>query len=130
VKGVRRVGPEERTPGRSTPGMVREEAFSTEQLWCGLVRTRPGKVSGWHHHGEYDTAVYVLTGMIMVESGPGGSDRTEAGSGDFLLIPKGVVHRESNPSEAEFTAAVVRAGRGEPVFNVDGPDSSMSRPAG
>jgi uncharacterized RmlC-like cupin family protein len=107
-----------------TPGIVREEAFATEQLWSGLVRTGPGAASGWHHHGDHDTAVYVLKGVIKVESGPGGSEVTEAGRGDFLLIPKGLVHRESNPSQEEATAAVVRAGRGKPVFNVDGPESS------
>jgi hypothetical protein len=31
------------------------------------------------------------------------------------------VHRESDPSAAEATLVVVRAGQGEPVINVDGP---------
>jgi uncharacterized RmlC-like cupin family protein len=26
-----------------------------------VVRTEPGMVSGWHHHGEYETVIYVLS---------------------------------------------------------------------
>ncbi len=119
---VRRIPPEERRPGASTPGMEREEAVAGDGFWAGLVRSGPRTISGWHHHGDHDTAAYVLTGTLRVEFGAGGRDAVEAGAGDFLHIPKRVVHREGNPGDAEATLVVVRGGRGEPVFNVDGPD--------
>jgi uncharacterized RmlC-like cupin family protein len=59
-----------------------------------------------------------------MEFGPGGSHNIEAGAGDFVLVPKGVVHRESNPSSGQGDLVVVRAGRGESTFNVDGPAQS------
>jgi len=34
------------------------------------------------------------------------------------------VHREGNPTSADSTVIVVRAGSGEAVFNVDGPDET------
>jgi uncharacterized RmlC-like cupin family protein len=111
----------DRKPGPSTPGMDRQEAFATDAMWSGWARTEVGMVSGWHHHGEYETTIYVLTGGLRMEFGPGGSARVEAGPGDFVYVPKGVVHRESNPSGQPADIVVVRAGRGESTINVDGP---------
>jgi hypothetical protein len=37
-------------------------------------------------------------------------------------VARGAIHRESNPSDEEGTAIVVRSGAGDPVINVDGPD--------
>jgi uncharacterized RmlC-like cupin family protein len=103
--------------------MVREEAIATEGLWAGLVRTEAGMTSGWRHHGGYETAIYVLSGMLRMKSGVDGTDIAEARPGDFVLVPKHTVHRESNPSDEESRLIVVRSGSGEVVFNVDGPDS-------
>jgi uncharacterized RmlC-like cupin family protein len=113
----------ERTPGEPTPGLSREEALVGPGFWSGLVETEPGNVSGWHHHGDYDILVYVIAGALRVEAGPGGADVSEAGPDDFLLIPKGVVHRETNPGDELFSAVVVRVGTGQPVFNVEAPET-------
>ena len=119
---VKRVAPGQRREALpATPGMVREEAISVEGLWGGLVRTDAGMTSGWHHHGDYDTSIYVASGSLRMESGPAGADVVEAQPGDFVFVPKGVIHRESNPSELESHLVVVRAGSGPPVVNVDGP---------
>ena len=58
-----------------------------------------------------------------MESGPGGGSALVAGAGDFLLVPRGAVHRESNPGDGESLAVVVRAGSGVPTVNVDGPEA-------
>lgn len=110
-----------RRAGAPTSGMRREEAVATDSTWGGLVHTDPGMVSGWHHHGDYESVIYVMTGRLRMESGPGGTNVSEAGPGDFLFVPRGSVHRESNPSDIGATAVVVRSGRGEPVVNVEGP---------
>jgi uncharacterized RmlC-like cupin family protein len=115
------VRPGDRKAGPSTPGMSRQEAFATDGMWSGLARTEPGMVTGWHHHGEYESVIYVLTGLLRLESGPGGADLVQAAPGDFVYVPKGAVHRESNPSAEPADIIVVRAGRGESTINVDGP---------
>jgi uncharacterized RmlC-like cupin family protein len=115
------VTPDHRRPGPSTPGMERQEAFATDRMWSGVARTEPGMVSGWHHHGEYETTIYVLAGSLRMEFGPDGSTTLEAGPGDFVYVPKGAVHRESNPSAEPADIVVVRAGRGESTINVDEP---------
>jgi uncharacterized RmlC-like cupin family protein len=118
------VHPAERKAGPSTPGMDRQEAVATRDVWAGLVRTEPGMVSGWHHHGDFETVIFVLTGVLHLEAGPDGSSLVEAGPGDFAFVPRGVVHRESTPSEQPADLVVVRAGRGESTINVDGPPAS------
>lgn len=118
---VTRLSPSDRVEGDPTPGMTREQAIATEGLWAGLVRTEAGMVSGWHHHGEYETSIYVLTGALRMESGPDGGSIVEAGPGDFLHVPKRAIHREANPGETESQIIVVRAGHGAAVINVEGP---------
>jgi uncharacterized RmlC-like cupin family protein len=104
--------------------MVREEALATDRVWAGFVRTAPGSISGWHHHGVHETAIYVLSGVLLMEFGSEGLDRVEAGPGDFVLVPPGTVHRESNPSPDDGEIIVVRSGAGEAVVNVEGPEAS------
>jgi uncharacterized RmlC-like cupin family protein len=115
------ITPEERRDGDPTPGMVREQAIAVEGLWAGFVRTQAHMSSGWHHHGDHDTAVYVVDGGLRMEFGPEGREIIEAGPGDFVHVPKGVIHRESNPANRESHIVVVRAGNGPPTINVDGP---------
>jgi uncharacterized RmlC-like cupin family protein len=115
------VTPGRRRAGPSTPGMERQEAIATDGMWSGVARTGSGMVSGWHHHGEYETTIYVLTGSLRMEFGPDGSTTLDAGPGDFVYVPKGAVHRESNPSAEPADIVVVRAGQGESTVNVDGP---------
>jgi uncharacterized RmlC-like cupin family protein len=118
---VVRITEQERRAGAPTPGMHREEAVATDTTWGGFLRSDAGVVSGWHHHGEYESVIYLVSGRLRMESGPGGSSVVEAGPGDFLFVPRGSVHRESNPASVELTAVVVRSGRGEAVVNVEGP---------
>lgn len=119
---VRRIRPKERREGASTPGMIREEAMSTERSWAGLATTGAGVVSGWHHHGEYESFIYVLSGSLRMEFGPAGTEVFDADPGDFVHVAAHAVHRESNPAVEDSQIVVVRCGSGEAVVNVDGPE--------
>jgi uncharacterized RmlC-like cupin family protein len=119
---VRVVRAAELKDGDPTPGMRRQVAFEAPGLWAGVVHTEPGATSGWHHHGAHETSLYVVRGRMRLEFGPGGGESVEAGPGDFLHVPAGAVHRESNPSPDETSTAVIaRAGSGAPTVNVAGP---------
>jgi uncharacterized RmlC-like cupin family protein len=115
------VHPQDRRVADPTPGKVREQAFDVHGLWSGLVRTDPGVTSGWHHHGDHDTSVYVVDGTVRIEFGPGGAQAVDAGPGDFLHIPKHVVHREINSGSTPSQEVVTRSGTGPVTTNVDGP---------
>jgi len=119
---VRLVREADLVDGDPTPGMHRQVAFSSDGLWAGLVHTEPGASSGWHHHGDHETSLYVVRGAMRLEFGPGGEDAVEAGPGDFLRVPPHTVHRESNPGGERSTAVIGRAGSGPPTVNVEGPD--------
>jgi quercetin dioxygenase-like cupin family protein len=99
--------------------MLREEAFARENLWIGVVRAEPQQLTGWHHHGDWDTYAYVLSGTLRLESGPSGIDRAEAAAGDFLFIPGNTVHREGSGGPG-FEAIAIRLGSGPILFNVEG----------
>ena len=119
---VTHVRPADRVEADPTPGMIREQAFAIEGLWAGVARTAPAMTSGWHHHGDYETTIYVATGRLRLESGPGGRDVVDAAAGDFVHVPSHAIHRESNPAETESSLVLVRAGHGVPTVNVDGPE--------
>lgn len=118
---VEHVSPAARVEGDPTPGMVRERAIDVDGLWAGYVTTEPGAASGWHHHGDYETSIYVVDGALRMEFGAGGNDVIEASAGDFLRVPPHAVHREANPGSDASHLVVVRAGHGPPTINVDGP---------
>ena len=71
-----------------------------------------------HRHTSEDEYSYVLEGRLGAQLG---DDVVEAGPGDFLYVPKGAVHRESNPSAEPADIIVTRAGTGQSTFNVEGP---------
>jgi uncharacterized RmlC-like cupin family protein len=120
---VRRVRPSELTDGPVTPGIQRRQAFETDGLWSGLVHTEAGAISAWHHHGPYESVIYVVAGGLRMESGAGGADVFDAQPGEFIYIPPYAVHREGNTTQTVASIVVTRSGTGEAVFNVDGPEA-------
>ncbi|HEX7188581.1 MAG TPA: cupin domain-containing protein [Actinomycetes bacterium] len=116
------VHPDELVAADPTTGMRRQRAFEVPGLWAGVVDTDPGAASGWHHHGEHESSLYIVAGTMRLEFGPGGNSAVEAQAGDFVHVPAGTVHRESNPGDGVSRAVIARAGEGAPTVNVDGPD--------
>jgi len=115
---IRKVTVTERVAGQQTPGMTRSEAIAFDDVWSGTARTEPGSVSGWHHHGDHDTIVYVVSGAFDVETSDG---IVQAVPGDFVHVPARVVHREGNSSQEAAEVVLVRRGTGPVVVNVAGP---------
>ncbi|HZS15315.1 MAG TPA: cupin domain-containing protein [Candidatus Dormibacteraeota bacterium] len=109
-----------------TPGMRREQAIVRDGLWSGLAHTDPGMVSGWHHHGDCETVIYVRSGAFRLECGPGGRTVIDAQPGDFVHVPRRAVHREANPADEVATLVLVRTGHGVPTVNVAGPEADVA----
>src|SRR5579859_3084142 len=102
MAGVRIIRATERTVTTAqTTNMRREAAIEPEegtpgpQLWMGLVTTPPGGVSGWHHHGDCVSGIYVVSGCARFSWGPGGHEGAEVGPGDFLAVAAGEIGRAS-----------------------------------
>ena len=101
-----------------TAGMTRQHAITADGLTSGTVSVGPGVMSGWHHHGTHETSIYVLKGTLHMEFASGAFDARE---GDFIHVPAGAVHRESNPGSEPNLAVFSRAGTGTVTVNVEGP---------
>ena len=106
-----------------TPGMERDQSVHTPSMWAGVARTAGNTFSGWHHHGAYESVIFVLRGRLRLEFGKRGAETLEAAEGDTLYVAPGEVHREGNPGEDRSEIVVVRGGSGELVVNVPGPSS-------
>jgi quercetin dioxygenase-like cupin family protein len=88
----------------------------------GESRTAAEGSSGWHHHGEHTSYVYILQGQLGIAWGPGGREVAELGAGDFYVISPNTIHRESNPGSEEQVVLVFWVGSCPIAVNVDGPE--------
>lgn len=94
-------------------GMRRLEAISgrtvgSRRLWMGRTHVAPATNSGDHHHGEAETAIYVVSGhpVFVFAEGPD-EVRIETAPGDYVFVPPYVPHREENPSPDEEAVVVI-----------------------
>ncbi len=95
-----------------TSGLKRFEAVSarrlgSEDLWMGLSILPAGSRTGAHHHGQSETALYILSGIGRWWIGDRLDQAVEAHPGDFVYIKPHVVHWEENGSESEPVRMVV-----------------------
>jgi uncharacterized RmlC-like cupin family protein len=96
-----------------TPGMRRLEAISgrtvgSEKLWMGETHVAPDTTSGDHHHGEAETAIYVVSGHPVFVFADGEREvRIETGPGEYVFVPPYVPHREENPASDEEAVVVI-----------------------
>ena len=60
-----------------------------------------------HHHGESETALYVLSGVGRWWVGDALDQAREAHPGDFVYIKPNVVHWEENASDTEPVRMIV-----------------------
>ena len=121
------IHPEETMLSSATPVMEERMFFDRDGHWVGWggwIRNEAGDVSGWHHHADCETFVYIIRGSLTVEFGPGGSDSIVAHAGNFVFIPPNVIHRETTGKDFDLEAFVLRAGREPEQVNVSGPGAA------
>ena len=98
---------------RQTSGMTRLEAISgrtvgSDKLWMGRTHVDVDTASANHHHGESETAIYIVSGTPQFVFWDGQQEvalRTEPG--DFIFVPPYTPHREENPSSSEEAVVVI-----------------------
>jgi quercetin dioxygenase-like cupin family protein len=120
--GIIRAG--ELEPGPITPGQIRSKALEVGDLWIGECQvTALDQPSQWHHHKDFDSVMYMLSGRIRVDHGPGGKKSFELGAGDYAYFPRRVIHRAQILEGDDVRYVFVRVGKGETLENVDRPDA-------
>jgi uncharacterized RmlC-like cupin family protein len=108
-----------------TSGMARFEAISgksagSEKLWMGQTHVAPGAKSGDHHHGEAETAIYIVSGTPAFVFAEGDAEvRLETKPGDYIFVPPYVPHREENPGSTEAVVVIARSSQEGIVVNLE-----------
>jgi uncharacterized RmlC-like cupin family protein len=133
MSGIKVVRPNERYKGAvQTTNMAREAGVAPEttgatSIWSGIATTPPGSKSGVHHHGDCETAIYVLNGRARFRFGEKLEHAIEVSTGDFLFVPPFEIHQEENLSETEPCELIVSRGcSGILTINVPDPREATS----
>ena len=133
MSGIKVIRPHERYKGAvQTTNMAREAGVAPEttgatSIWSGFVTTPPGTSSGVHHHGDCETAIYVISGRARFRFGEKLEHAVEVGPGDFLFVPPNEVHQEENLSQTEPCELIVSRGcSGILTVNVPDPREGAS----
>lgn len=110
-----------------THGMARAAAISGELtgsqlLWMGQSTVAPRAASGPHHHGQSETAIYVVSGTPeFVYQQDGHEVRLRTKPGDYIFVPPFVPHIESNAhSDEEAVVVLARTTQEAIVENLEG----------
>jgi uncharacterized RmlC-like cupin family protein len=96
-----------------TDGMVRLAALTggsvgSNKIWMGETHVAPSTVSGNHHHGESETAIFVRSGHPVFVFHDGREEvRVATAPGDYVFVPPYVPHREENPDPDDPAVIVI-----------------------
>ena len=115
-----------------TDGMRRFAAISgarvgSERMWMGQTTVAPATVSADHHHGDSETAIYVVSGhpefVFLADPAEDGAEpeevRLRTGPGDYIFVPPFVPHREENPDpDDEAVVVIARSAQEAVVVNL------------
>lgn len=117
------VKAEQLIQGPQTPGQNRKKALEAGPLWVGECHvTALNAPSQWHHHKDFDSVMYMLSGRIRVDYGESGEQSFEIGKGDYAYFPRQAIHRcQIIEGDDNVHYVFVRLGEGETLLNVDGP---------
>jgi uncharacterized RmlC-like cupin family protein len=76
-------------------------AGGSSRIWMGQVSNEPGMRSVPHHHGEAETAGFILSGNARIYWGDGYAEYVDLETGDFVYVPAYLPHIEANLSDTE-----------------------------
>jgi len=130
---LRVVRPGDRKADIGSGAMVREAAIAetlvgAQKIWVGYAELPPGLISSVHHHGEAESAIYILSGRARFYSGDKLDTEAEAEEGDFIWVPPQLIHVEMNAREDEAVRMVVARSTQETlVFNLPTPEGWSPR---
>ena len=99
IKGSQLSGDTTQTSGMRRLEAVSGKSVGSEKLWTGETHVAPATNSGDHHHGEAETAIYVVSGgprFVFLEDGK--EKVLQTSPGDYIFVPPYTPHREENPS--------------------------------
>jgi uncharacterized RmlC-like cupin family protein len=139
---LRLVGGDQVTADTAQSGGMRRYAaisgrsVGSERIWMGRVHVAPETRSSDHHHGDSETAIYVVSGApVFVFLGDDGDEvRLAAKPGDYVFVPPWTPHREENPDPAAEAVVVLARSTQEAIVvnlpSLRGPHPGVSGAGG
>lgn len=119
VRGAELTGNTNQTTGMTRLEAVSGKTVGSSKVWMGQTHVAPETNSGDHHHGEAETAIYVLSGNPVFVFAEGEEEvRIETEPGDYIFVPPYVPHREENPREEEAVVIIARSSQEGVVVNL------------
>ena len=79
----------------------------TTKLSANIATIPPGGVAFAHIHVDFELILYIISGKVRHEFGPGLKNVLENEGGDFIYIKSGVPHEVFNLSDIEPVVAFV-----------------------
>lgn len=86
---------------------ISEATVGARGLSMQLVVIPPGAAAEPHIHQGYETAIYVISGLVETTYGPGLRQAVVNGPGEFLYIAADVPHQARNLSDTEPAVGLV-----------------------
>ncbi len=86
---------------------ISQETVGAKGLSMNMVVIPPGGSPKAHYHKDFETAIYLLKGIVETWFGRNLKESIVNEEGDFVYIPPGVPHKPINLSETETALAIV-----------------------
>jgi uncharacterized RmlC-like cupin family protein len=103
------TGDTAQTAGMERLAGIAASTAGASRIWMGRVVGLPGMNSGPHHHGEAESAIYVISGHARICFGEGYSECRDVGPGDFIFVPAHLPHVEMNVSDEPVVLILARS---------------------
>ena len=107
--GTQPLGTTSQTRGMERRPGIDNNTAGANRIWMGHVTCVPNELGPPHHHGEAETAAYVLSGNIRVYFGEDFKEYVDAGPGDYLFVPANTPHIEGNVTDEPAEAVLTRS---------------------
>ena len=78
VHGTESAAETAQTPGMERKPAIHKSSVGASKIWFGTVTCAPNQKGPPHHHGEAETAAYVISGHIRVYYGDDFKEYVEA----------------------------------------------------
>ncbi|WP_274911362.1 cupin domain-containing protein [Streptomyces sp. WZ-12] len=112
----------QQSPGAQRMAAVSATTTDAKRIWFGRVTNEPGMRSVPHHHGEAETAGYVVNGRMRIYHGEGFKEYVDLDEGDFVYLPPYFPHIEANLSDTAELVLLAARTPDNIVENLDDPD--------
>lgn len=110
------------TAGMQRYAAISQQTVGSNRLWMGRTHVQPQMRSGDHHHGESETAIYVISGepeFVFLDSETHKERRIRAKAGDYVFVPPFTPHREeNNHPDQEAVVVIARSTQEAIVVNL------------